>query len=566
MSFHFVPLVIPIFASAVLSLGMAWYGLTHRRTRGAQDLAVCSLIVALWAVSNALEHSGSDLETMLFWANVQYLANGFSPLSWFTLVFRFNGKEKYVTPRNIVLFSIVPAMTAILVWFDPTLGLVRHSFALRFDGTIPYIEKVFGPWFWFHYAYVYAIHLTGLAFLIAAVGKKGSIFRRQSLYLLVSISMVNLANLSYVLGFSPVKHWDLTPIVFSFSALVLGWGIFHHHIFTIPPIARTRVFERMAAGLLVVDGRWNLIDSNEAARRMLGLGDDHIGKSLRVSLPSLARVTGPLLFAEEEGDSGFLRTEMVVDDPHGDRHVELNSSRLIDRQHANAWAIIATDITDLKRAREQIIRQREALATAAERDRLSMELHDTLGQVLSFAVIQSDTVLREIGRSNYTLAASYISRQREILKATHEDLRSFVRGLRTTDLEGGSFHSILAREADRLGRDSGAAVVLRVSPEGADLPAFSKNHLAGIVREALNNVAKHARASKVAIGFEALPGGGRLVIEDDGVGLPPDGGAGRGSGLGILRERTKSLRGRLSLEPAEGGGTRLVVTFPAESP
>lgn len=564
MHYHFTPILIPILASSLLSFSMAVYAFTHSRTRGAVELAVCSLIVTLWAVGNAGERAGTDLKTLLFWANVQYIAYGFSPISWFTLVFRFNGKEKYVTARNLVLISIVPAITAILVWFDPVLGLVRHSFVLRFDGDIAYIQKVYGPWFWFHYVYVYIVHFVGLAFLVAAVGKRGSIFRRQSIYLLVAISIVNLTNLAYVLGFAPIKHFDLTPIVFSLSTVILYWGIFRHKIFRVPPIARAKVFELMANGILVVDENWNLIDSNEAAQRMFDLQKDRaIGRSLRDRLTPLSLVTHEKLPQGEAENTESFRWEIMIRRNAEERYYELDASRLQDPAYKNAWVIMAEDVTDLKRAREQIMRQREELAVAADRDRLSMELHDTLGQVMSFAVIQSDTVLRELGKGNYALATSYIARVRDILKDTHEDLRGFVRGIRMSEYGVMTLANILEKEAERARQSCGLDVALTVTAGDDEFTQFQKSHLAGIVKEALNNIAKHAKATRVWIDFAAADGGYQLSLEDNGIGL--DEGSRRflqGSGMGIMRERAASIGGSFEVNSWTGRGTRVVLMFP----
>jgi PAS domain S-box-containing protein len=545
---------------------MAIYGFTHRRTRGATELAICASIVALWAAANAGERAAADLETMLFWANVQYLSYGFSPISWFTLVFRFNGKERFVTARNLALISIVPAITAILVWFDPQLGLVRHSFALRSEGGIQYIEKSYGPWFWFHYGFVYLVHLTGIGFLVAAISKRGSLFRRQSIYLLVSIGIVNLPNIAYVLGFSPIRHFDVTPMVFGFSTLILYWGIFRHKIFRIPPIARTKVFELMANGLLVVDESWNLVDANDAARRMLGLeGPECVGSSLRDRIPELASAAPARLPAgEDPWDDLSLRWELRMRRGAEERCLELDASRLSDSAYKGAWVLFVQDVTDLRRAREEIMRQREELAVAADRDKLSMELHDTLGQVLSFAVIQSGTVLREMGRGNYPLAASYVERVRDILKDSHEDLRGFVRGIRMSEYGALPLASILEKEAERFRQSCGIPVELELSAEGADLTPLQRSHLAKVAKEALNNIAKHARATRVRIGLAATGTGYRLFVEDDGVGIgAPGGSSPGGSGMGIMRERAASLGGILEVGAGAGGGVRIALSFPA---
>jgi PAS domain S-box-containing protein len=566
MGFHASPVSLSMLFSAAVAFGIACYGLTHIRVRGARELVICSLMVTVWAASNAMEYSVSGLSALIFWTDVQYFAYAISPLCWFVLIFRFNGMERYLRPRNILLLSILPAATSILVWFDPALGLVRHSFSVGHSGGLHYLAKEYGPWFWVHYVYSYGFNLADLCFLVAAVGKRGSLFRRQSIYILISVSLVFGTNLAYVLGWTPIRGVDFSSVAIGFSALVLWWGIFRHDLFRIPPVARAKIFELMANGLLVVDEDWNLLDSNEAARRMLGLSESAgVGKSVRDRLPSLAAVTGRKL-PPGEGIPVLesLRWEIRMGREAEERVYELAASRLQDRAYKNAWVIEAEDVTDLRRAREEIIRQREELAVAADRDRLSKDLHDTLGQVLSFAVIQSGTILREMGRGNHPLAASYVERVRDILKDAHEDLRDFVRGIRMSEYGAVSLAGILEREAERFRQGCGIEVAVSVSAPGAGLTALQKNHIASVVKEALNNIAKHANASRVAIDFARAGEDYLLSIEDDGLGVDASAAAfATGSGIGIMRERAASIGGELELGARPGGGARVALRLPA---
>jgi signal transduction histidine kinase len=80
-----------------------------------------------------------------------------------------------------------------------------------------------------------------------------------------------------------------------------------------------------------------------------------------------------------------------------------------------------------------------------------------------------------------------------------------------------------------------------------------------VVAEALTNVAKHGRASLAVVRVEALDGGTRVSVSDDGVGgADPS----RGSGLLGLRDRVEALNGTMSLRSPPGAGTSVVVDIP----
>ncbi len=84
-----------------------------------------------------------------------------------------------------------------------------------------------------------------------------------------------------------------------------------------------------------------------------------------------------------------------------------------------------------------------------------------------------------------------------------------------------------------------------------------------IAQETLTNVARHARATEVVVTLEAIDGGARLTISDDGIGFDLDAlqrqGKRVGWGLITIRERAEAVGGRLELQSAPGKGTRVMI-------
>jgi signal transduction histidine kinase len=97
--------------------------------------------------------------------------------------------------------------------------------------------------------------------------------------------------------------------------------------------------------------------------------------------------------------------------------------------------------------------------------------------------------------------------------------------------------------------------------ERVTLPPDRRRHLLLILKEAVTNVARHARASRVGIEFDVSANAIDLRVDDDGVGFDATGTT-LGHGLNSLRERSQELRGELTIESRAGGGTRLHVRVP----
>ena len=371
-----------------MSLGLSLYGFAHWRTHGARELTLCSLVSAMWAGANAFEIAGIDLSTKLFWANLQYIAFSMVPLTCLAMVLRFSGKDRFLTWRRSVPVLLIPVATSILVWLDPFLGLVRHSFSLDTRGGFSVIAKELGPWFWVHCAYSYGVMLYAILVLIGTLREKGAYYRHQTAVFLVGFGLVFTVNISYVLRLGPIRRFDLTPIVLSLAAMTFWLGIFRYRLYRILPVARNTVFEKIANGILVLDKDGTLIDCNEAARRIFNLdGGTCVGKCLRDILPELhATMDANKPFS----DGSFLafQNELRIANGGREKFFGLSASHLPNSRDPETLVLVVTDISEFRDAHNRTLEQREELASATGKDKLGRELHDTMGQALNFALIQ----------------------------------------------------------------------------------------------------------------------------------------------------------------------------------
>jgi signal transduction histidine kinase len=91
------------------------------------------------------------------------------------------------------------------------------------------------------------------------------------------------------------------------------------------------------------------------------------------------------------------------------------------------------------------------------------------------------------------------------------------------------------------------------------------NHLYRIAQEAITNAVKHGQAKTVRLHLSAIHGKVRLVIADDGQGLPADVGAAPGLGLRIMRYRARIAHGDVRIERGEPSGTRVLCECPIDA-
>lgn len=207
--------------------------------------------------------------------------------------------------------------------------------------------------------------------------------------------------------------------------------------------------------------------------------------------------------------------------------------------------------------------QERRLALMDERSVIARELHDSLAQALSYMKIQVVLLQQALSLESGRNEADAILRDlREGINAAYRQLRELLATFRLR-MEG-DFQTLLASTADEFARRGALRVSLESQLDNYRLSPNQEIHVLHIVREALNNVLRHADATHAWINLSI--DAARTVtatIEDDGRGLPAPLPMGGHYGMTIMRERAHSLNGDISVSPRPTGGTRVQLRFNA---
>jgi len=198
------------------------------------------------------------------------------------------------------------------------------------------------------------------------------------------------------------------------------------------------------------------------------------------------------------------------------------------------------------------------LAKAEERNRIARDIHDVLGHYLTVVHVQLEAAKTLFKRDPETARAAIFKAQALTREGLSEVRRSvsLLRGSGSTERPLLAAIEKLASECKADGIH--AAVRLRGTPR--PLPEPVEITLYRAAQEALTNVRRHARASKLDIELAFASGSGiRLRVEDDGVGSEL---LNQGFGLVGLRERAESVGGTMSVRSALGGGFTLEIELP----
>jgi signal transduction histidine kinase len=238
-----------------------------------------------------------------------------------------------------------------------------------------------------------------------------------------------------------------------------------------------------------------------------------------------------------------------------------------------AWAIgrtVRAQGREASRERERADRlvfereERERQAVAEERARMARELHDVVAHSVSLITVQAQAVQRLLQGEE---------------RAAREGIGSIERVARQTATEMRRLLGILESQGDGTARDpqpgiaglttlveqvreTGLEVELRIEGEPVPLAAGLDLSAYRIVQEALTNVLKHARASRVEVVVRYARERLELEVKDDGQG--GDQHQGSGHGLTGMRERAVVFGGELTAGPLPGRGFRVRARLPME--
>src|SRR5215207_1061403 len=187
---------------------------------------------------------------------------------------------------------------------------------------------------------------------------------------------------------------------------------------------------------------------------------------------------------------------------------------------------------------------RRALAAEEEvRRRIARELHDEVGQVLTAVMLGLDD-----------------PEARESVRRSLDDVRRIAGELRPQTLDELGLQSALRSLCTTLGAAPSLRVERRLELGDAKLTPEVELAVYRVAQESLTNAMRHADATAVLLSLERMDGALRLVVRDDGRGI--DGERDAGAGLAGMHERALHIGGRLTVNPAPGGGTEVVLDVP----
>lgn len=585
MQFQYTPYALPVILASFISLMIAFYGWQRRASKDALLFSFLSLALTEWLVFYALQISGANLQTKVFFGELKYIGVATTPLVWLFFAIQFAIRDNQnLTRRWMIALAIIPILTGIISVTTRWHGLFWSNPQLVQTGGFSDFSVTYGPWYWVHVAYSYLLILAGTFLVFRSLRQRQGLHRNQAIALILSVLAPWFGNILYFSGFNPIPYLDLTPFAFTITVLLLTWAIIGFRLVELAPIARGLIIDEMKDGMIVIDAQGTIIDLNPTASLMIGLSASQgIGKPIADTLAAW-----PDLVERYRNV-----TDTLEEIPVGaERWVELQISPLHNkRKEFLGRVIVLRDIT----ARKEI---ETALSLALEQTkeasrlkshllaRVSHELRTPLGGILGFAELlqmnsfgklnpkQTEFVDEIIESSNYL--AGIID---ELLDQAQLDAETLI--LQNARLSVEPLFQKLNGRFTGLAAAKGLGFELQVAPNFPKALYADERRLEQILTNLLDNAVKFTTQGRVDLSIRLADSTHwTFAVSDTGPGILAEAqtyifepfrqvddaitsrNRGTGLGLSITKQLVELMHGQIRLESEPGQGSTFTVTLP----
>jgi signal transduction histidine kinase len=243
------------------------------------------------------------------------------------------------------------------------------------------------------------------------------------------------------------------------------------------------------------------------------------------------------------------------------------SSRLTRQRNRALERLVQERTGELESTMNKFNEETRIRATLAERDRVAGEIHDSVQQGLSGAILQLDTTLK------LPAVTGELRRRldvvRNMVSYSRQEVQHAVWDMDSPLLESNDLAEALRKLATFTASDFQVPSVA-VSGTAVELPRVTTHHLLRIAQEATTNAVRHAQADTITIQLDYRPKAVTLTITDDGAGFLPDSALNQSGHFGLrgIRTRARKLGAELTLTSSPGIGTTIQVrvALPARVP
>jgi len=305
--------------------------------------------MAIWAGCYATRWLEISVEAKIFWFRMMFVGVASIPTLFLVFALDFTRNEAWLTRRNLILLSILPAVSLLLQWTNPYHQLLYRSLSIFRENGFVVIDVTRGPWYFVNVVYSYIVIMAGIILMSQAALRSGPLYRYQYRLVLVASLLPWGANIFKELNFESSSHLDMAPLTFGISGVIFAFAVLRTHFMDLVPVARSYLIETMRDGVLVLNMQNRIVDINPAMEKFIkGKTSSFMGKDVFDVLQPWIEKTD--LFLDEIETRAELTAPM---DPS--MYLDLRVTPLYDRSQAlSGRLMVFRDITESKQVEKRL--------------------------------------------------------------------------------------------------------------------------------------------------------------------------------------------------------------------
>lgn len=532
------------------------------------SFACFELFIILWSFRLIIQNADIDTKSTQF-IIFQYLPNCFVGLSLLVLSLIYT-KNRIVKSKLLILLFIPPTAFYILVCTNN----LHHLFFIVFENN----NVVPGPFYKLHLIESYTYFLIGTLLLIRYSIKQFGSHKTQPIFMFLGSMIILIANISgvvidnLVFKYKTQISYLLTSFGFTVGSIFYGLSLLKYKFLRVFPIALQEIFNNMEEGIIVIDERDKVIGYNKSFTdkicdsKEIRVNED-ISKFIENQendLEKFIEFQKIQCCLNEDTYQGII--SLKLSEGPIQKYYDVNIQLILDNDYKVGKIITFSDVSEYRNLLNEVSEKNkiledvnkklldankqlkvyttisEELAITKERNRISRDIHDTLGQTFILIITMMETGIIDITQNSNKAINTY-TEAIEIARNGLKEVRNAVKGLSIDKIKTSNINNSLHKLVEDYQK---SGLNIEFSTNFSE-DFFSKKSFDVIYRtcqEALTNSIRHGAATNVNIVLQHTDECIKLFIADDGCGCVK---IDKGVGLTSMEERVNGLNGSIEL-------------------
>ena len=548
--------------------------------RGGNYFFVMMLAITVWSLGGVFEQAVTTVEAKKWWSVFTYTSIPLIPFVFLAFVVRLTQVSEKARELSRLAAFVLPSLIFLTALTNDLHKTLWPGITLTYSAGGVTADYGHGPAFYAVVVITYGAVALTVINLVRGINIFRGIFRKQLLILLVSQIIPIAVNSVYVFRGDLIGYVDPTPIAFTFTGLLISYGMFRYSLLELIPAARNILFDNLNEGVVVVNRDFRMIDYNRTIVKFLGK-DDLEGKDVRVEFADIPELVA--ICTDESSMSGEFRVN--------NRVFRVTTININEESLASEGRLISiSDVTALKKNEEILVNNRNELSELnSSKDKLfSIIAHDLKNPFFGIIGL-SDMVIEDFDEMEDAEKKDLVKEINQSAKETYrmlENLLDWARqqtGSVVFDPVDLNINELISVTVESL---RGQAAVKRLTLETDLAPVLmvhaDENMIRTVLRNLITNAIKFSNpGGGISIGSELSQNQAMVAISDEGVGISETdasrlfridttvkslgtmGEKGTGLGLVLCHEFIQKNGGTISVRRNSGAGTTFWFTIPA---